>query len=77
MAKYFDGQGFRVFAGCLLSDGEGAKDLQATCSDRLKVVQLDVTKDEQVEEAYQNVKEELGGEGYYDYYSLFPSFGVI
>ncbi len=63
MAKYFDRQGFRVFAGCLVSDGDGAKDLLSTCSERLKVVQLDVTEDEQVQSALTTVKEDLGGEG--------------
>ncbi len=60
MAKYFDRQGFRVFAGCLVSEGDGAKELQSTCSERLKVLQLDITKDEEVESALATVKEDLG-----------------
>ena len=63
MAKYFDRQGFRVFAGCLVSEGEGAKQLQSTCSDNLKVVQVDVTKDDEVQGAMKTVKESLGDEG--------------
>ena len=63
MAKFFDEQGFRVFAGCLISEGEGAKSLQSTCSERLEVLQLDVTKDEQVQEALNTVKKHLNGEG--------------
>ena len=63
MAKYFDRQGFRVFAGCLVSEGDGAKELQSTCSERLKVLQLDITKDEEVESALATVKEDLGDGG--------------
>ncbi|XP_072033436.1 estradiol 17-beta-dehydrogenase 2-like [Amphiura filiformis] len=63
MAKYFDRQGFRVFAGCLTSEGEGAKELQSTCSESLKVLQLDVTKDEEIDNALQTVKEDLEDEG--------------
>ncbi len=63
MAKYFDRQGFRVFAGCLVSEGDGAKELQSICSERLKVVQLDVTKDEQIKRALKAVKEDLGDGG--------------
>ncbi len=63
MAKYFDRQGFRVFAGCLVSEGDGAKELQSTCSERLKILQLDITKDEEVDSALATVKEDLGDGG--------------
>ena len=63
MAKYFDRQGFRVFAGCLTAEGEGAKSLESSCSDRLKILQLNVTSDEEVEEAVTVVKGDLDGEG--------------
>ena len=63
MVQYFDRMGFRVFAGCLVSEGEGAKSLQAKCSENVKVLQLDVTKDEEVEDAVTKVKEELGDGG--------------
>ena len=63
MAQYFDRQGFRVFAACLVSEGEGAKTLQSTCSENVRVLQLDVTKDEEVEDAVMKVREELGEGG--------------
>ena len=63
MARYFDRQGFRVFAACLAAEGEGAKSLESSCSDRLKILQLDVTSDKEVEEAVKVVKEDLDGEG--------------
>ncbi|RWS06192.1 hypothetical protein B4U79_05873 [Dinothrombium tinctorium] len=40
--------GCDVFAGCLFPDGEGAISLSKYQSERLKVVKLDVTKDEDV-----------------------------
>lgn len=42
---------FRVFAGCLEKNGVGAAELMKSCSDRLSVVQLDVTKDDQIKDA--------------------------
>ena len=70
MVQYFDRMGFRVFAACLVSEGEGAKSLQAKCSENVKVLQLDVTKDEEVEDAVTKVKEELGDGGRESYKSI-------
>ncbi|MPD00608.1 D-beta-hydroxybutyrate dehydrogenase, mitochondrial [Portunus trituberculatus] len=60
-------QGFRVFAGCLQADGRGgagAASLRKLKSDRLHVVQLDVTSQTQVDKAVKEVKRLLpnGGE---------------
>lgn len=57
-------QGFRVFAGCLDADGEGAAALKRHGSSRLVVVQMDVTKEDQLAKAAQEVKKQLpeGGE---------------
>ena len=63
MAKYFDKQGFYVYAGLLDAQQEGINAWQANCSERLKVLQLDITKDEEVEEAVRMVKEDLNGGG--------------
>uniref|UniRef100_G3NHC5 3-hydroxybutyrate dehydrogenase, type 1 n=1 Tax=Gasterosteus aculeatus TaxID=69293 RepID=G3NHC5_GASAC len=62
LAKHLHKLGFTVFAGCLFKDkgAEGAKELEELCSDRLKVVQLDVCSDEQVDQAVKYVKENLG-----------------
>ncbi|XP_040022497.2 D-beta-hydroxybutyrate dehydrogenase, mitochondrial isoform X1 [Gasterosteus aculeatus] len=67
LAKHLHKLGFTVFAGCLFKvqiktdkGAEGAKELEELCSDRLKVVQLDVCSDEQVDQAVKYVKENLG-----------------
>jgi len=59
LAHQLDAQGLHVFAGCLFKDGEGGKKLRENCSERLRVVQLDVTDDQQVKDALQYVKENL------------------
>lgn len=48
LAKRLDGLGFRVFAGCLNSNGKEAGELARSCSNLLHVVQLDVTKEDQI-----------------------------
>lgn len=48
LAKRLDGLGFRVFAGCLNSNGKEAGELARSCSNLLHVVQLDVTKENQI-----------------------------
>jgi hypothetical protein len=57
LAKRLDEQGFRVFAGCLEGNGGGAAELKKSCSDRLRVVQLDVTKDDQIKNARKCMEE--------------------
>lgn len=58
-------KGFRVFAGCLqaAAGGEGAEALRQRASDRLHVLQLDVTREEQVQEALQQIIEILPKDG--------------
>ncbi|GFS30286.1 estradiol 17-beta-dehydrogenase 2, partial [Nephila pilipes] len=60
LAKRLDSKGFHVFACCLLPDGNGASELQKTCSKRLKIVDLDVTKDESIKHAKEIVTNNLG-----------------
>ncbi|XP_006795167.1 D-beta-hydroxybutyrate dehydrogenase, mitochondrial [Neolamprologus brichardi] len=62
LAKHLHKLGFTVFAGCLLKDkgGDGAKELEELHSDRMKVVQLDVCNEEQVNKAVDHIKEILG-----------------
>jgi NAD(P)-dependent dehydrogenase (short-subunit alcohol dehydrogenase family) len=48
VARRLDAYGFHVYAGCLYPEGEGAEKLNGETSRRLKVVKLDVTKDEDV-----------------------------
>ncbi|XP_068199696.1 D-beta-hydroxybutyrate dehydrogenase, mitochondrial isoform X2 [Antennarius striatus] len=61
LAKHLHKLEFQVFAGCLLKDkgGEGAKILEDFHSDRMKVVQLDVCSDEQVNQAVTVIKDNL------------------
>ncbi|XP_034428117.1 D-beta-hydroxybutyrate dehydrogenase, mitochondrial [Hippoglossus hippoglossus] len=61
LAKHLHRLGFTVFAGCFLKDkgGEGAKELEEFHSDRMKLVQLDVCSEEQVNQAVEFIKENL------------------
>ncbi|KAM4606390.1 D-beta-hydroxybutyrate dehydrogenase, mitochondrial [Polymixia lowei] len=61
LAKHLHKLGFTVFAGCLFKDqgGEGAKGLEEFHCDRMKVVQLDVCSEEQVNHAVEYVKDNL------------------
>ncbi|XP_061615008.1 D-beta-hydroxybutyrate dehydrogenase, mitochondrial isoform X1 [Phyllopteryx taeniolatus] len=61
LAEHLHKLGFTVFAGCLLKDksGEGAKVLEEFHSERMKVVQLDVCSDEQVNRAAWFVRDNL------------------
>ncbi|KAI9519030.1 hypothetical protein NQZ68_032728 [Dissostichus eleginoides] len=61
LSKHLHKLGFTVYAGCLLKDegGEGAKELEEFHSDRMKVVQLDVCSEEQVNQAVEYIKENL------------------
>ncbi|XP_077994385.1 D-beta-hydroxybutyrate dehydrogenase, mitochondrial-like [Glandiceps talaboti] len=61
--KYLDKLGLRVFAGCLEKGGTGERNLQAICSERVTTLQLDITSDEQVENAVQLVRSSVGENG--------------
>jgi len=56
LAIEIDKLGFHVFAGVLFPDGIGAKNLQFICSERLKVLKMDVTNYEEVSEAINQIK---------------------
>lgn len=60
LCRSLDNQGFVVYAGFLNKDSQGAADLQASCSNRLRPLQVDVTNDQQVSDAVIAVKESLG-----------------
>ncbi|XP_055936462.1 dehydrogenase/reductase SDR family member 9-like [Argiope bruennichi] len=60
LAKRLDSKGFHVFATCLFPTGPGATELKASCSNRLHVLYMDVTKDESVEKALEYVKASIG-----------------
>ncbi|XP_015729664.1 estradiol 17-beta-dehydrogenase 2 isoform X2 [Coturnix japonica] len=63
LAKYLDNLGFIVFAGVLNKDGPGAEELRRTCSQRLSLLQLDITNPTQVKEAYLQVSEKVQNTG--------------
>uniref|UniRef100_A0A672R769 D-beta-hydroxybutyrate dehydrogenase, mitochondrial-like n=1 Tax=Sinocyclocheilus grahami TaxID=75366 RepID=A0A672R769_SINGR len=65
LAKKLDRMGFTVFAGCLCPEGPGAQSLVEEGSDRMKVLQLDVTKDEDVSLAKGFVQANLPEKGLY------------
>lgn len=58
-----DGLGYKVFAACLNSEGEGAKDLLNNCSSNLTVLQMDVTDEQSVQAAKKLIEEELDDYG--------------
>ncbi|XP_038075269.1 17-beta-hydroxysteroid dehydrogenase type 2-like isoform X2 [Patiria miniata] len=74
-AKYLDALGIQVFAGCLFPDGEGASLLSADCSDKLRVIPLDVTKQETVDAAMATIMQSTGDEGYF-YMPVFGAYGI-
>jgi len=61
LAKHLHSLGFKVFAGCLLadSDGAGATELRSVGGPDLHVIQLDVTKPEDWSNASVYIKEHL------------------
>ncbi|KAL4648980.1 D-beta-hydroxybutyrate dehydrogenase, mitochondrial-like [Arapaima gigas] len=63
LAKRLDAMGFCVFAGCLFPEEQGAHLLAGTCSRRLKVIKLDVTKDDDVTQAKRFIQSNLPEKG--------------
>ncbi|XP_059713404.1 17-beta-hydroxysteroid dehydrogenase type 2 [Haemorhous mexicanus] len=63
LAKHLDSLGFVVFAGVLNKDGPGAEELRRSCSQRLSVLQLDITNTSQVKEAYLTVSGKVQNAG--------------
>ncbi|EPY81771.1 estradiol 17-beta-dehydrogenase 2 [Camelus ferus] len=59
LSKYLDKLGFTVFAGVLNEGGPGAEELRRTCSMRLSVLQLDITKPQQIKDAHSKVMEKV------------------
>ncbi|XP_068447050.1 D-beta-hydroxybutyrate dehydrogenase, mitochondrial [Clinocottus analis] len=63
LAQCLDHKGFVVFAGCLSPEGAGAQSLATESSSNLKVLQLDVTSDHDVQRAKKIVQENLPEKG--------------
>lgn len=71
LAKKLDAMGMHVFAGCLYPGGEGATTLTSECSDRLRVITVDVCNPTVVREAAERIKQELHGKGLWQNLKLF------
>ena len=63
LAVHLDSIGATVFAGCLDVNGEGAKKLKTQGSSRLHVLQMDITKDTEIQECVEYVEDTLGKPG--------------
>ncbi|BFZ02772.1 hypothetical protein BsWGS_05811 [Bradybaena similaris] len=61
LARQLDREGYKIFAGCLDINSEGAKDLRSETSSKLSLLQLDVTDDAQIESARSIIAETLNG----------------
>ncbi|XP_059822366.1 dehydrogenase/reductase SDR family member 9-like [Hypanus sabinus] len=71
-AKSFDKIGFWVLAGCLTE--EGAQSLSKETSSRLKTIVLDITKSESIENAVNQIKQEVGHRGLW---GLVNNAGIV
>lgn len=60
LAKRLDADGYQVLAGCLNPSSEGAVMLKDFCSPSLRVVHLDVTREDHVRRAAKTIAGELG-----------------
>lgn len=63
LARCLDQKGFVVFAGCLFPQGSGALKLSRQSSNNVRILKLDVTRDEEVTQAKKIVKESLPEKG--------------
>ncbi|GFR15099.1 d-beta-hydroxybutyrate dehydrogenase, mitochondrial [Trichonephila clavata] len=73
LAKLLDTKGFLVYACCLFPDGAGACELRKNTSSNLKIIPLDVTKENDVEKAVEFVKNSLG---MYDLWAIVNNAGI-
>ncbi|XP_061819765.1 11-beta-hydroxysteroid dehydrogenase type 2 [Nerophis lumbriciformis] len=62
-ARRLDALGFQVFATVLDLSGEGARELQRTCSSQLTLLQVDITQPKQLQQALMEVRARLGLRG--------------
>jgi len=66
LANRLNGLGFTVFAACLDPNGDGPQSLLKTAANpkATKLIQMDVTSDEDVQRAYKEVETTLGKSGH-------------
>ncbi|XP_078257897.1 17-beta-hydroxysteroid dehydrogenase type 2 [Rhinoraja longicauda] len=77
LAKYLDKLGFTVFAGVLYHDGPGAQDLKMCGSERLTVLQLNVTSSEQIAGTFEHVKAQLKNGGLWGIVNNAGVLGIV
>lgn len=75
LARHLDSLGFHIFAGCLDTSSEGAQRLRVECSPFLRLVNMDVTRDDHVEHAINYVISNLPA-GEQGLYALVNNAGV-
>ncbi|XP_067853916.1 11-beta-hydroxysteroid dehydrogenase type 2-like isoform X1 [Heptranchias perlo] len=74
MAKRLHSLGFHVFAMVLYEKGDGAQELKLVCSDRLTVIQMDITNYAMIQEVQKKVAKQLGNKGLF---ALVNNAGII
>uniref|UniRef100_A0A669QQ50 Hydroxysteroid 11-beta dehydrogenase 2 n=1 Tax=Phasianus colchicus TaxID=9054 RepID=A0A669QQ50_PHACC len=62
-ARHLDSLGFRVFASVLDPRGPGAQELQRSCSARLTLLRMDLTKPEDIKSVLQHIQAHTNGTG--------------
>uniref|UniRef100_A0A8D0FC63 11-beta-hydroxysteroid dehydrogenase type 2 n=1 Tax=Strix occidentalis caurina TaxID=311401 RepID=A0A8D0FC63_STROC len=62
-ARHLDAMGFRVFASVLDPQGAGAQELRRSCSPRLTLLQMDLTKPEDIQRVLQHVQAHTNSTG--------------
>lgn len=55
-ARHLDAMGFQVFASVLDPQGPGAQELHRSCSSRLTLLQMDLTKPEDIQRVLQHIQ---------------------
>ena len=63
LALCLDKQGYTVFAGCTDCNSVGARSLASRGTTRLAILQIDVTKQEEIDDAKEMVEDLVGDEG--------------
>ena len=56
--------GFRVYATVLSTSSKGAQELESEFADKVVVLQMDVTNDDEVKQVYESVKKDLESSGH-------------
>ena len=72
LAKRLDTLGCVVFAGCLMEDGPGAGQLRASGSERMNVLQMDVTSQTHVDACVAKVQNVLKKQSFSGEWSKSP-----